>query len=106
MDEKISNLFEEWLSAFDAVQLASGGEALTRAQKSLSEIEMQIVNTPAEGVHGLAIKLGLHSFLNDHANDASLQSKSAYQDLVRLTGRNPTVEILAHFGQDAPDESR
>src|SRR5262245_37310243 len=105
MDEKISNLFEEWMSAFDAVQLASGEEALTRAHKRLSEIETKIVNTPAEGMQGLAIKLGLHCFLNDHADAASLQSESAYQDLVRLTGRNPTVEISARFGQNTPHQS-
>jgi hypothetical protein len=106
MDEKISNLFEEWLSAFDAVQFASKEEAITRAQNSLSEIETQIVNTPAEGMGGLAIKLGLHCFLNDHADAASLQSESAYRDLVRLTGRNPSVEISARFGHDVPHQSR
>jgi len=106
MDENISNLFEEWLSAFDAVQLASGEVAITRAQSRLSEIETQIVNAPAEGIQGLAIKLGLHCFLSDHTDAASLQSESAYRDLVRLTGRNPTVEIAARFGQDAPHQSR
>jgi hypothetical protein len=106
MDEKISNLFDAWLSAFDAVQLASGVEAITSAQSRLSEIETKIVNTPAEGMQGLAIKLGLHRFLNDHADVASLQSESAYRDLVRLTRRNPTVEISARFGQDAPHQSQ
>src|SRR5262245_24346493 len=105
MDEKLSNLFEEWLSAFDAVQLASGEEAITAAQSRLSEIETKIVNTPAECMQGLAIKLGLHCFLNHHADAASLQSESAYRDLVRLTGRNPTAEISARFGQDAPHQS-
>src|SRR5215831_14765618 len=99
MDENISNLFEEWLSAFDAVQLASGEEAITRAQSRLSEIETQIVNTPAAGMQGLAIKLGLHCFLNDHTEAASLLSESAYRDLVRLTGRNPTAEISVRFRQ-------
>jgi hypothetical protein len=106
MDEKISNLFEEWLSAFDAVQLASGKEAITRAQNRLSEIETQIANAPGEGMECLAIKLGLHCFLNDHTDAASLQSESAYRDLVRLTGRDPAAEISARFGQDAPHQSR
>jgi hypothetical protein len=43
----------------------------------------------------LAIKLGLHCFLNEHTDAASLQSESAYRDLVRLTGRNPAAEIRA-----------
>jgi hypothetical protein len=99
MDEKISSLFQEWLSAFDAVQVATGEEATTRAHIRLSEIETQIANTPGEGMQCLAIKLGLHCFL--HAEAASLQSESAYRDLVRLSGRDPAAEISARFGQDA-----
>jgi hypothetical protein len=103
MDEKISNLYQEWLSAFDVVQVASGEEAITRAQSRLSEIETQIANTPGEGLQCLAIKLGLHCFLNDHADAASFQSESAYTDLVRLTGRDPAAEIYSHFrnGRDS-----
>jgi len=67
----------------------------------LSEIETQIANTPSEGMQGLAIKLGLHCFLNGHADATSLQSESAYRDLVRLSGRDPAAEISARFGQDA-----
>jgi hypothetical protein len=43
---------------------------------------------------------------NDHTDAASLQSESAYRDLVRLTGRDPAAEISARFGQDAPHQSR
>jgi hypothetical protein len=93
MDEKISSLFQEWLSAFDAVQVASGEEAITRAHSRLSEIETQIANTSGEGMECLAIKLGLHCFLNEHSDAASLQSESAYRDLVRLISRNPAAEI-------------
>ena len=100
MDEKISGLFQGWLSAFAAVQVTSGEEALTRAHSRLSEIETQIANTPGEGMQGLAIKLGLHCFLSDHANAASLQSESAYRDLVRLTGHDPRAEISARFRRD------
>ena len=57
MDETISSLFQEWLSAFDAVQVASGEEAITRAHSRLSEIETQIANTSGEGMECLAIKL-------------------------------------------------
>ena len=101
MDEKISSLFQEWLSAFDAVQVATGEEATTSAHIRLSEIETQIANTPGEGMQCLAIKLGLHCFLNGHADAASLQSESAYRDLVRLSGHDPAAEIFARFGQDA-----
>ena len=97
MDEKISNLFEEWLSAFDAVQFTSGEEAITRAQNSLSEIETQLANTSGEGMECLAIKFGLHCFLNDHTDAASVLFESAYRDLVRLSGRDPAAEISARL---------
>jgi hypothetical protein len=105
MDEKIPNLFEEWLAAFDAVQVASGEEAITRAQSRLSEIETQLADTSGEGMECLAIKLGLHCFLNDHTDAVSLLSESAYRDLVRLTGRDPAAEISARFRQAAAHRS-
>ena len=79
MDEKISDLFQEWLSAFGAVQVASGEEAIARAHSRLSEIETQIANTPGQGMECLAIKLGLYCFLSDHADAASLQSEIGLQ---------------------------
>lgn len=101
MDETISGLFQEWLSAFDAVQVASGNEAIAKAQDTLAQIEARLAATPANGLHGLAVKLGLHCFLNDHADAASAQSESAYSDLVRLTGRDPVVEISARLRRQA-----
>jgi hypothetical protein len=102
MDQKISSLFQEWLSAFNALQIASGEEAIRRAESRLSEIETQIANTQGEGLECFAIKLGLHSFLSDHADAASLQSESAYRDIVRLAGRDPAAEISARFGNRGP----
>ena len=100
-DQKISSLFQDWLSAFEAVQVASGEVAISKAHSSLSDIEMQLAETPAEGMRGLAVKLGLHCFLNDHADAASVQSESAYRDLVRLTGQDPATEIAARFASRA-----
>jgi hypothetical protein len=97
MDEKISSLFQAWLSAFAAVQVASGEETITRAESRLSEIETQLVNTPGEGMECLAIKLGLSLFLNKQADTFSALSESAYVDLVRLAGRDPVAEILARY---------
>jgi hypothetical protein len=99
MDEKISSLFQEWLSAFEAVQIASGEDATAKGHTRLSEIEAQIANTPGEGMQSLAIKLGLHCFLNGHSDAASLQAESAYRDPVRLSGRDPAAEIFVRFGQ-------
>ena len=101
MDEKISGVFQEWLSAFEAAQVASGEEALAKAHKALSDSETRLAETPAEGLPGLAIKLGLHCFLNEHADAASVQSESAYRDLVRLTGFDPATDIAARFQDKA-----
>ena len=57
----------------------------------------------ASGAIGLmlAVKLGLHQFLNDHADAASVQVDSAYSDLVRLTGHDPATEICNRFEREA-----
>ena len=55
----------------------------------------RIATTPAQGLHGLVVKLGLDRFLHEHADAASEQADSAYADLVRLTGHDPVSEILA-----------
>jgi hypothetical protein len=70
-------------------------EGLVAAHKALSQVESQIAATPAEGLRGLVVKLGLHQFLNDHADD------SAYADLVRLTGHDPATEICDRFEREA-----
>ena len=72
-----------------------------KAQAALGDIEAKMVDTPAEGLEGLVVKLGLHCFLNEHADAASAQSDSAYRDLVRLTGQNPAVEISRRFERTA-----
>ena len=82
MDEKLAGLFKEWLEAFEAIQA-------------------RIAATPAEVPLGLAVKLGLHQFLNDHADPASVQVDSAYSDLVRLTGHDPKTEICTRFEREA-----
>ena len=101
MEEKISSLFQDWLSAFEALQVASGEDAIVKAHNALSDIEARLADTPAEGMQGLAVKLGLHCFLNDHADAASIQSESTYRDLVRLTGHDPAFEIEARFEKKA-----
>lgn len=101
MDEKISNLFQQWLAAFEAVQAASDEAATAKAHETLADIEARVADTSAEGMEGLVVKLGLHCFLNEHADAASMQSDSAYRDLVRLTGKDPATDIAAKFGKRA-----
>jgi hypothetical protein len=97
MDKKISDLFQQWLAAFEAMQVASSEAERAKARRMLGDIEAQIIDTPAEGMEGVVVKLGLHCFLNEHADAASAQSNSAYRDLVRLTGQDPATEIAKRF---------
>ena len=83
------------------MQAATKEKDLVAAHKALSEVELQIAATPAEGLRGLVVKLGLHQFLNDHADAASMQVDSAYADLVRLTGHDPATEISGRFEREA-----
>ena len=61
----------------------------------------EFVSPAAEGLRGLVMKLGLHQFLNDHADAASVQINSAYADLVRLTWHDPAIEICNRFYREA-----
>ena len=100
MDERISDLFQEWLSLFEAEQLASDDELMWR-EDALREVESRLAATPADGLKGLAIKLALHCFLQNQEDTGSSQADSAYRDLVRLTGNDPLVEIKTRFKKSA-----
>jgi hypothetical protein len=81
----------EWLSTFDAVQIASPEDAIWRSDE-LTEIETKLGATPADGLQGVGIKLALHCFLPNHADTSSALAERAYRDVVRLTGNDPLVE--------------
>ena len=93
-DEELTALFREWLIAFEKTQSATGDEE-TVPLLALSRIESRIAATPAQGLRGVVVKLGLDRFLQEHADAASEQADSAYADVVRLTGHDPVAEILA-----------
>ena len=94
MDEELTALFQQWLIAFEKTQSATGDEEAVAAL-ALTRIESRIATIPAQGLHGLVVKLGLDRFLHEHADASSEQADSAYADLVRLTGHDPVSEILA-----------
>ena len=94
MDEDLTVLFRQWLTAFEEAQSTTDDEE-TVAALALGKIESRIAATPAEGLRGVVVKLGLDRFLQEHADTASEQADSAYADLVRLTGHDPVTEILA-----------
>jgi hypothetical protein len=92
MDEKLVDLFRQWLKAFEIAQ-GTMSDDFGNMDKAVAELEMRIAATPAEGLRGLVVKLGLHQFLSDHADATSSQIDSAYSDLVRLTGHDPARDI-------------
>lgn len=97
MDSKILDLFQEWLLAFETIQQSLHEKEMAADHNPLRQIEGSLVATPANGVHGLAVKLGLHQFLTTHGDATSALSESAYLDLVRLAGRDPVAEIVARY---------
>src|SRR5262245_59789981 len=99
MDEKLVDLFRQWLKAFEVAQDAMSDDF---AHKAVAELEMRIAATPAEGLRGLVVKLGLHQFFSDYADATSLQCDSAYFDLVRLTGCDPATDIVRGIAGDMP----
>jgi hypothetical protein len=101
MDEEITALFQQWLTEFEKIKSATGDQETVEA--TLSRIESRIAATAAEGLHGLAVKLGLQHFLNEHADATSDLAASAYEDLIRLTGHDRVTEILARL-DSAPRE--
>jgi hypothetical protein len=94
MDEEITALFRDWMAALDKTQSATGRDE-GAATLALARIESRIATTPAEGLCGLVVKLGLQRFLNGHADASRDIAASAYADLIRLTGHDPASEILA-----------
>lgn len=96
IDEELSLLFQQWLTTFEVTQSATGDEQKVAAL-ALTKIESRIATTPAEGLRGLVVKLGLQSFLIEHADAKSEQAGSACSDLVRMTGNDPATEILARL---------
>ena len=57
-DENFVELFQQWLTAFEAVQAATcEGEAVAQ-REVLVDVESRIAATPAEGLRGLVVKLG------------------------------------------------
>jgi anti-sigma-K factor RskA len=72
MDEELAKLFKQWLAAFEAMEAAIEEEAVA-IREVLADVESRIAATPAEGLRGLVVKLGLHQFLKNQADAASIQ---------------------------------
>jgi hypothetical protein len=101
MDEELTVLFRQWLTAFEKTQSTTDDEE-TVAALALSKIESRIAATPAEGLRGLVVKLGLQRFLHEHADGSGEQAEfSPSCDLKPSRGFATlscrSVEALHHF---------
>src|SRR6187551_960627 len=92
MDERILGLFREWLSIFGALQ---ADESLSSDE--LTHIENLLGVTPADGLQGVAVKLALHCFLQNHADANGSLARWAYHDVVRMSGYDPLVDITTRY---------
>ena len=92
MDERILGLFREWLFIFGALQ---SDESLSSDE--LTHIEKSLGATPADGLQGLAVKLALHCFLQNHTDANSSLAQRAYHDLVRMSGYDPLIDITKRY---------
>ena len=72
MDEELTALFQQWLIAFEKTLSVTGNE---EALVALAGIESRIATTPAEGLRGVVVKLGLDRLLQEHADAASEQAE-------------------------------
>jgi hypothetical protein len=87
-DAELLELFEDW-----KVALADcSGPDLDRAHNHLRAIEQLIASTPAEGLVGIGVQLGVWEFVNNHDDVAADQALAAYDAVVRLTGRDFAAE--------------
>ena len=102
-DENLVELFQQWLTAFEAMQAATCEEEAVAQREVLADVEARIAASPADGLLHL-LEAGLHNFLNDHAEATSIQADSAYRDLVRLTGHDPATEISRRFQVDEAEQ--
>ena len=55
-DEKLTNLFRQWLSAF--AEILDTDDESEDALRRLRNIEIEIAETPSEGLRGLVVKSG------------------------------------------------
>lgn len=95
MDADLLCLWELWKQSF-ADQVARQGEDVAHRARTCA-IERDIFRSPAEGMIGIGIKLGLSMFLNDREGTDARKRVflSVLDDVKRVTGRDSFGEAQA-----------
>jgi hypothetical protein len=98
-DSRLIGLWEAWKGALLDELAQESEEEAEKAHLKLVEIEKQISDTPAEGLHGIAVQLGLWHVQGGTAKSEPRDALAiaVCDAVVRHTGRDCLAEANAIF---------
>jgi len=93
----IREAFDRWKDALLEQDNQVTPAARHRAHARVTSMEALIAETPAEEIEGIGIKLALYVYMSgvdpETADSAVEQILSAYQDCIRVLGRDLLAEV-------------
>ena len=97
MKRTIRDAFDRWKDALIDQDKHTTPAARHRAHARVTSMEDLIVETPADDIEGVGIKLALYIYMSgvdpETADSAVEQVLSAYKDCVRVLGRDLLAEV-------------
>jgi hypothetical protein len=97
MINTIREAFDRWKGALLEQDKQVTPAARHRAHARVTSMEALIAETPAEEIEGIGIKLALYVYMSgvdpETADSAVEQILSAYQDCIRVLGRDLLAEV-------------
>ena len=97
MKRTIRDAFDRWKDALIDQDKHTTPAARHRAHARVTSMEDLIVETPADDIEGVGIKLALYIYMSgvdpETADSAVEQVLSAYKDCVRVLGRDLFAEV-------------
>jgi hypothetical protein len=97
MKRMLREAFERWKGALIDQNKQTTPAARHRAHARVTSMEDLIAETPADDMEGIGIKLALYVYMSganaETADSAVEQVLSAYQDCVRVIGRDLLAEV-------------
>ena len=95
--DTIREAFDRWKGAIIDQDNQTTRAARHRAHARVTSMEDLIAETPANEIEGVGIKLALYIYMSgvdpETAYSAVEQVLSAYNDCVRVVGRDPLAEV-------------
>src|SRR5262245_22489769 len=97
MKRTLSEAFERWKGALIDQNKQTTAAARHRAHARVTSMEDLIAETPADDMEGIGMKLALYVYMSganaETADSAVEQVLSAYQDCVRVVGRDLLADV-------------